>query len=176
MKEERMKILEMLQEGKISAEDAVKLLEALGDTPEENQEEEPSSESHERQRRSRRRQRRRRGPRHIHVELGDDFDHLQDEIQERIQEARETLRASMPRIKRTVREAMPEINRIVNESMPDVGKIIRDAMQTASEAFSCHCEEEDSHEERVTRQITRTTEIKPGSRLAFRSRRGHMTT
>ena len=38
MKEERLKILEMLQEGKITAEDAVKLLEALGDTEEESEE------------------------------------------------------------------------------------------------------------------------------------------
>ena len=39
MKEERLKILEMLQEGKITTEDALKLLEALGDTAEEPEEE-----------------------------------------------------------------------------------------------------------------------------------------
>jgi DUF4097 and DUF4098 domain-containing protein YvlB len=54
VKEERLKVLEMLQDGKITAEDAMKLLDALGDTAEEPQ---------TRQRRrngSRQRQRRRR--------------------------------------------------------------------------------------------------------------------
>ena len=56
MKEERMKVLEMIQDGKITAEEAVKLLDALGDTAEE-----PQGEGRQRRRNgSRQRQRRRR--------------------------------------------------------------------------------------------------------------------
>ena len=38
MTEERLKVLEILQEGKIGAEDAVRLLEALNKTPMDNDE------------------------------------------------------------------------------------------------------------------------------------------
>ena len=84
MKEERMKVLEMIQDGKITAEDAVKLLDALGDTAEE-----PQGEGRQRRRngsRQRQRRRRRSGGADIQVE-----------VQKRIREAQETLREAMPR-------------------------------------------------------------------------------
>ena len=84
MKEERLKVLEMIQDGKITAEDAVKLLDALGDTAEE-----PRGEDRQRRRNeSRQRQRRRRRG-------GAD---IQVEVQKRIREA-------MPKARRAVREA-----------------------------------------------------------------------
>ncbi|MDP6040230.1 MAG: hypothetical protein QGG64_16890, partial [Candidatus Latescibacteria bacterium] len=181
MKEERLKILEMLQEGKITAEDAVKLLEALGDTEEES-EGEPQNQN---QQRRRRRQRSRSNPRsrsrqfHINVDdFGDEFSDIQDEVQERIREARETLRASMPRVKRAVRDAMPEVNRIVKEatrSMPDVGKIIQEAMQSASDAFSGWTENEgERHPEKNVRKHEETTPIQLSDRLAVRTPQGHI--
>ena len=160
-----MKVLEMIQDGKITAEDAVKLLDALGDTAEE-----PRGEGRQRRRNgSRQRQRRRRSG-------GAD---IQVEVQERIREAQETLREAMPRARRAVREAMPNVNRIVREatrSMPDVGEIVQEAMQTASEAVSQWVEDSDrKHPEKAVRQFVETTPIQVSDRLSVRTPRGHVT-
>ncbi len=166
MKEERMKVLEMIQDGKITAEDAVKLLDALGDTAEE-----PRGEGRQRRRngsRQRQRRRRRSGGADIQVE-----------VQERIREAQETLREAMPRARRAVREAMPDVNRIVREatrSMPDVGEIVQEAMQTASEAVSQWVEDSDrKHPEKAVRQFVETTPIQVSDRLSVRTPKGHVT-
>ena len=168
MKEERMKVLEMIQDGKITAEDAVKLLDALGDTAEE-----PQGQGEGRQRRrngSRQRQRRRRRSGGADIQV---------EVQERIREAQETLREAMPRARRAVREAMPNVNRIVREatrSIPDVGEIVQEAMQTASEAVSQWVEDSDrKHPEKAVRQFVETTPIQVSDRLSVRTPRGHVT-
>ena len=141
VKEERMKILEMLQDGKITAEEAMKLLEALGDAAEEPQ----------RQTRRRQRQRNRQGGAGI-----------QEEVQERVREARETLRASMPKVKNAVREAMP-----------DVGNIIQEAMQTASDAFSEWTEKSDRQTpKKAVRQLVET--IQASDRLSIATPKGHV--
>ncbi len=155
MKEERMKVLEMIQDGKITAEDAVKLLDALGDTAEE-----PQGEGRQRRRngsRQRQRRRRRSGGADIQVE-----------VQKRIQETQETLREAMPRARRAVREAM--------RSIPDVGEIVQEAMQTASEAVSQWVEDSDrKHPEKAVRQFVETTPIQVSERLSVRTTRGHVT-
>lgn len=155
MQEERMKILEMLQDGKITAEEAMKLLEALGDAAEDPQ----------RQTRRRQRKRNRRGGAGI-----------QKEVQARIREARKTLRASMPKVKIAVREAMPEVDRIVREaSIPDVGAIVQEAMQTASDALSEWTKKRDSrHPEKAVRQFVETTPIRASARLSVATPRGHV--
>ena len=163
MKEERMKVLEMLQDGKITAEDALKLLDALGDTAEE-----PQGEGRQRRRNgSRQRRRRRTGGADIQVE-----------VQERIRETQETLREAMPKARRAVREAMPNVNRIVREatrSIPDVGKIVQEAMQTASEAFSQWAEDGDRrYPEKAVRQFVETTPIQVSDRLSVRTPKGHV--
>ena len=141
VKEERMKILEMLQDGKITAEEAMKLLEALGDAAEDPQ----------RQTRRRQRQRNRQGGAGI-----------QEEVQERVREARETLRASMPKVKNAVREAMP-----------DVGNIIQEAMQTASDAFSEWTEKSDRQPpKKAVRQLVET--IQASDRLSIATPKGHV--
>ena len=161
-----MKVLEMIQDGKITAEDAMKLLDALGDTAEE-----PRGESRQRRRngsRQRQRRRRRSGGADIQVE-----------VQERIREAQETLREAMPRARRAVREAMPDVNRIVREatrSIPDVGEIVQEAMQTASEAFSQWVEDSDGkHPEKAVRQFVETTPIQVSDCLSVRTPKGHVT-
>ena len=155
MKEERMKVLEMIQDGKITAEDAVKLLDALGDTAEE-----PQGEGRQRRRngsRQRQRRRRRSGGADIQVE-----------VQKRIREAQETLREAMPRARRAVREA--------TRSIPDVGEIVQEAMQTASEAVSQWVEDSDrKHPEKAVRQFVETTPIQVSDRLSVRTPRGHVT-
>ena len=155
MKEERMKVLEMIQDGKITAEDAVKLLDALGDTAEE-----PQGEGRQRRRngsRQRQRRRRRSGGADIQVE-----------VQKRIRETQETLREAMPRARRAVREAM--------RSIPDVGEIVQEAMQTASEAVSQWVEDSDrKHPEKAVRQFVETTPIQVSERLSVRTTRGHVT-
>ncbi len=146
MKEERMKVLEMIQDGKITAEDAVKLLDALGDTPEE-----PRGEDRQRRRNeSRQRQRRRRRG-------GAD---IQVEVQKRIREA-------MPKARRAVREA--------TRSIPDVGEIVQEALQTASEAFSQWTEDRRQHPEKAVRQFVETTPIQVSDRLSVQTPRGHVT-
>ncbi|MCY3682821.1 MAG: hypothetical protein OXH16_15580 [Gemmatimonadetes bacterium] len=166
MKEERMKVLEMIQDGKITAEDAMRLLDALGDTAEE-----PQGQGESRQRRrngGRQRRRRRSGGADIQVE-----------VQERIREAQETLRDAMPRARRAVREAMPDVNRIVREatrSIPDVGEIVQEAMQTASEAVAQWTEGSDrKYPEKVVRQFVETTPIQVSDRLSVRTPKGHVT-
>ncbi len=165
MKEERMKVLEMIQDGKITAEDAMKLLDALGDTAEE-----PQGESRQHRRngsRQRQRRRRRTGGADIQVE-----------VQERIREAQETLREAMPKARRAVREAMPNVNRIVREatrSIPDVGEIVQEAMQTASEAVSKWTEDRDrQYPEKAMRQFVETTPIQVSDRLSVRTPKGHV--
>lgn len=145
MKEERMKVLEMIQDGKITAEDAVKLLDALGDTAEE-----PRGEDRQRRRNeSRQRQRRRRRG-------GAD---IQVEVQKRIREA-------MPKARRAVREA--------TRSIPDVGEIVQEALQTASEAFSQWTEDRRQHPEKAVRQFVETTPIQVSERLSVQTPRGHV--
>lgn len=145
MKEERMKVLEMIQDGKITAEDAVKLLDALGDTAEE-----PRGEDRQRRRNeSRQRQRRRRRG-------GAD---IQVEVQKRIREA-------MPKARRAVREA--------TRSIPDVGEIVQEALQTASEAFSQWTEDRRQHPEKAVRQFVETTPIQASDRLSVQTPRGHV--
>ena len=145
MKEERMKVLEMIQDGKITAEDAMKLLEALGDTAEE-----PRGEDRQRRRNgSRQRQRRRRRG-------GAD---IQVEVQKRIREA-------MPKARRAVREA--------TRSIPDVGEIVQEALQTASEAFSQWTEDRRQHPEKAVRQFVETTPIQVSDRLSVQTPRGHV--
>ncbi len=147
MKEERMKVLEMIQDGKITAEDAMKLLEALGDTAEE-----PRGEDRQRRRNgSRQRQRRRRRG-------GAD---IQVEVQKRIREA-------MPKARRAVREA--------TRSIPDVGEIVQEALQTASEAFSQWAEDGDrKYPEKAVRQFVETTPIQVSERLSVQTPEGHIT-
>ncbi len=157
MKEERMKVLEMIQDGKITAEDAVKLLDALGDTAEEPRGEtegegfKPSRTRQRRRNGSRQRQRRRRRG-------GAD---IQVEVQKRIREA-------MPKARRAVREA--------TRSIPDVGKIVQDAMQTASAAFSQWTEDGDrKYPEKAVRQFVETTPIQVSDRLSVQTPEGHIT-
>lgn len=141
-----MKVLEMIQDGKITAEDAMKLLEALGDTAEE-----PRGEDRQRRRNgSRQRQRRRRRG-------GAD---IQVEVQKRIREA-------MPKARRAVREA--------TRSIPDVGEIVQEALQTASEAFSQWTEDRRQHPEKAVRQFVETTPIQISDRLSVQTPRGHVT-
>ena len=155
-----MKILEMIQDGKITAEDAVKLLDALGDTAEE-----PQGEDRQRRRNeSRQRQRRRNGSRQRQRQRR----HRRSEVQESIREARETLREAMPNVNRIVREA--------TRSIPDVGEIVQEAMQTASEAVSQWVEDSDrKHPEKAIRQQVETTPIQVSDRLSVRTPRGHVS-
>ena len=163
-----MKVLEMIQDGKITAEDAMRLLEALGDTAEE-----PRGKTEgEGFKPSRTRQRQRRSRRSGGADI-------QVEVQKRIREAQETLREAMPRARRAVREAMPDVNRIVREatrSIPDVGEIVQEAMQTASEAFSQWAEDGDRrYPEKAVRQFVETTPIQVSDRLSVRTPKGHIT-
>ena len=156
MKEERMKVLEMLQDGKITAVDAMKLLDVLGDTVEE-----PQDEGRQRRRNGSRQRQRRRRRRNGGADI-------QVEVQKRIRETQRPLREALPNVKRIVREA--------TRSIPDVGKIVQEAMQTASEAFSQWAEDGDRrYPEKAVRQDVETTPIQVSERLSVQTPKGHIT-
>lgn len=169
MSEERLKVLEMLAQGKITVADAEQLLKALRDTPaaaagEESQPARPKG--------------RKTGE---WEGLSGEMEDLQEEIQERIAEARQTIRESMPKVKQTIRHAMPEVDRMVRDAMdaiPDVGRIVRDAVQTASQAVSGWPEHSGSDDarypEQAEREVSETLPAKPGDRVALRNPRGHI--
>lgn len=140
-----MKVLEMIQDGKITAEDAVKLLDALGDTAEEPQGE------------GRQRQRRRSGGADIQVE-----------VQKRIREAQETLREAMPNVNRIVREAtrsIPDVSEIVQEAMQTASEAVSQWVEDSDR----------KHPEKAVRQFVETTPIQVSERLSVRTTRGHVT-
>lgn len=223
MSQERLKVLEMLEAGKISAEDAVKLLEALAEETTEEHKHEETTEEHDTEEPTRwRRQRRRQHRSHLSDEeehdpeqaprrgrrrrrqrnqdpfpndwqhLAEEMENIQAEIHTRVEQARETLRASMPRVKQAVQDAIPEVDRIIKESfstmpnigklvkeslgtMPDIGELVRDAMNTASATFSEWAESTgERHSEKAERDRTETHAVQPGSRVALRTPRGYI--
>ena len=115
MSEERMKILEMLSEGKLNAEEAARLLDALDG-------------SEDRQENTKKRSR---------SGLGlDGLDGLEDEIRDGLEDARRALEEAVPEVERALGEAMPEIGRAVKVavgSIPNVGRIVKDALRSVSD-------------------------------------------
>ena len=131
MSEERVKVLQMLSDGKISVEEAERLLKALGngDPP---------------------RRRRRKWSRV--ADLGDrmavELEDMEAEVRDGFQRAQRTVRASMPGVRRTVRDAIPDVDGLVDEAfaaMPDIGEALQDMGRSISDAFS---ESSDGEEDR----------------------------
>jgi len=130
----------MLEEGKITVDEAAQLLEALREgpaaPPEEPQDQDRGGRG------PRQRWRESTGERAGEGEgsgtdVSDDMEAVKDEVHERIVQAREAIRRSMPRVRQAVQDAMPEVERAVQEAMaamPDVGRAIRDAVHAATEA------------------------------------------
>lgn len=145
MKEERMKVLEMIQDGKITAEDAMKLLDALGDTAEE-----PRGEDRQRRRNGSRQRRRRRGGADIQVE-----------VQKRIREA-------MPKARRAVREAtrsIPDVGKIVQDAMQTASEAFSQWTEDGDRKYP----------EKAVRQFVETTPIQVSERLSVQTPEGHIT-
>lgn len=164
MSEERAKVLQMLADGKISVDEAERLLKALGaeDPP-------------------------RRGgkwprvkwPRFPNLEghVAVEWEDLEDDVRDGFQRARRTVRASMPGVRRTVREAMPDVDNLVDEAfaaIPDLGEALHDVGRTISEAFS---EREDAEDDReyaftVEHSLSDEAPLSAGERLVLRNPRG----
>ena len=171
MSAERTKILEMLSEGKITVEEATRLLEALSGSAEDRDD---GSAPHNRERaRSRRRKRQ-------HFDWVDsDTEGVEQEIHERIAQARETLRASMPRVRRAIDDSLPEIDRAVKEatgSIPDIGRIVRDAVRAAGGAISSASRSwrNTDYPHQAEREDTEKGSLESGDRLAVRNPMGHL--
>ena len=164
MSEERSKVLQMLADGKISVEEAERLLKALGngDRP------------------------RRRGkwPRVKWGQVGDlgnqvavEWEELEGEVRDQFDRARRTVRASMPGVRRTVRDAIPDVDHLVDEAfaaIPDLGEALNDMGRTISEAFAEAGEVDDDRDYAFTveHNLSEQAPLAPGERLALRNLRG----
>lgn len=155
MSEERMKVLELLSEGKVSVEEADRLLRALGEKTEEPQV------------RSRTR---------VHRKVAEDIDELEDEIRQRVDQARETIRTSIPHIRQTVQEAIPDIDRIVREATADLPKVINEVTRTITETFADwkDSNDEDRYPEEAERQQELSEALAAGARLVLHNPRGNV--
>ena len=151
MSEERMKVLELLSDGKISVEEADRLLRALGESP--------ASEN--------------KGKRRNWNVTGE-IDELEGQIRERVDQARDTIRTSLPNIKQTVQEAIPDIDRIVREATADLPKALNEMTRTLSETFAGWKDMGDEHRfpEKADRQESLSEALAAGSRLVLHNPRG----
>lgn len=151
MSEERMKVLELLSEGKISVEEADRLLRALGESP--------ASEGKGRRR---------------NWNVGGELDDIEGQIRERVDQARETIRTSLPNIKQTVQEAIPDIDRIVREATADLPKALNEMTRTLSETFAGWKDMGDEHRfpEKAERHESLIEALAAGSRFVLHNPRG----
>ena len=176
MSAERMKVLQMLSEGKVTVDEADKLLRALGLTGEQGKDNDKAQK---------------RPWDGLSDTIVEDMDNLEEEVKERIGQARDTIRASMPRVKQTINEVMPDIDHIVKEataSIPDkVENITRNFPQNfadwpakmehitrnLSQAFG-QWSDEARYPQKVNRCFAENTPLAAGSRLVLHNAQGHI--
>ena len=166
MSEERAKVLQMLADGKISVEEAERLLKALGG-------EDPPREGG-------------KWPRVEWGKVGDfgsqvavELEDLEAEVRDGFQRARRTVRASMPGVRRTVRDAIPDVDSLVDEALaaiPELGEALNDVGRTISEAFSESSDEEDDRDYAfdIEHSLSDEAPLAAGERLVVRNHRGSM--
>ena len=152
MSDERKKVLEMLSEGKISVDEAERLLKALGEGN--------------------------RGP--AAPELDDDHtidaDRVEEQIRAGVEAARRTVRASMPRLRSMIRDAAPDVERVVAEATASIPGIVEEMTKTIRDAFS-HARDEggdDRYQAEAQRDFTEGVAVDPQSLLRLHNRRGHV--
>ena len=152
MSEERKKILEMLSDGKISVDDAERLLNAIGDGDRETG---PADD----------------GPRK--KPPGIDLDNLEQQIRSGFESARRTVRASMPHLRTAIRNASPDVERIVEEATASIPGFIEEMTKTIRDTFGqSEPRGDDRYPAKVERDFTEEAPIQPESRLALHNPRG----
>lgn len=127
MSEERVAVLRMLSESKISVEEAEKLLNALGDTGEE----ENSLQGRERQRQRKHRERGQRGRRDS-PDLGEIFDEISKEVRRAVgsvqaSEIGQVVRTEVNKAVQSVQSM--DVGRTVNEIVEQVKDAVADAVE-----------------------------------------------
>ena len=156
MSEERLKILQMLSEGKITVEDAERLLKAI--------ESEGSDARHA-------------------EEQGKTWSDFRSTIRNSM---RSTIRDSMPDLKRVVVDAMPDVDRIVTQataSIPDLENVFEELTRDMSDAFNKWVKPSESSsthyhsgfENVAERDLEVSASIVPGSTLTLDNRRGDVS-
>ncbi len=146
MSEERKKVLEMLADGKITVDDAERLLSALGESD------------------------RTSAPQRKNTI---DFDGLESSIRSGVEGVRRTVRASMPHLRTAIRDASPDVERIVGEATASIPGFIEEMTRTIRDTFGQSREpDEERFPAKFERDFTEDATIEPGAQLALHNPRG----
>lgn len=151
-------ILDMLSEGKITADEAEKLLAALGGSsstkasPATDEEEEDTAPG---------------------LDLGD----LEEQIRDRVDEVRRTVKASMPRLRSVIKDAVPDVERIVDEATSAIPGLVEEMTRTFHSAFgeAKHQAWREAPQSRAEREFAQSAPVASGSRLILDNPRGNVT-
>lgn len=161
MSAERHKVLEMLSEGKITIDEAERLLRALGEpgpTAPNPGGSWPQFEG-------------------FLSEMKDVFGDMDHDIRSTFSRAGQAVRVSMPRMKRVFEEAVPDVDQIIDEAtsnLPDIGSILEDMGRNVSMAFrnwSANVGDE-AFPQRFEREMNETYPLENGSTLQLENPRG----
>ena len=157
MSEESRIILDMLSESKITADEAERLLAALGSSTTAEASPAPEDEEHGQP---------------FGLDLGD----LEEQIRARVDEVRRTVKASMPRLKTVIRDAVPDVERIVEEATSGIPEFVEEMTRTFRDAFgeARHQSWHEAPKARAEREFTESTPLASGSRLILDNPRGNV--
>lgn len=152
MSEERKKILEMLSDGKITVDDAERLLTAIGDGDRDTR---PVDDA----------------PQDKDPVI--DLNNLEQQIRAGFEGARRTVRASMPHLRTAIRNASPDVERIVEEATASIPGFIEEMTTTLRDTFGqSEHRGDDRYPAEVELDFTEESPIQPESRLALHNPRG----
>ncbi len=177
MSEDRKKVLEMLSDGKITVDEAERLLRALGEgsgASDESTSGAPfggdsiadDSGDNDSGRRTGRTHRR---------EVTVNLDDIEDQIRSSVEGVRRTVQASMPRLRTVIRDAAPDVERIVEEATSSIPGIVEEVTRAIRDAVGgTRFVDDDQFPARVERQFMEQTPIGSGSEVELHNPKGHI--
>ena len=155
MSEERKKVLEMLSEGKISVDDAERLLAALGADVQKPTERVSEADPH------------------VDEDVTIDLNGIERRVRSGVEGVRRTVRASMPHLRTAIRDASPDVERIVKEATASVPGLIEDMTRTIRDTFGQTTDRgDDRYPAKVERDFTETAALQPSTQLVLHNPRG----
>jgi len=172
---ERRKVLEMLAQGRVTIDEAERLLSALGES-------QTPDWSHKRT----------QAPHKTHAtggwpqfegffsEMKDVFGDMDDDIRSTFTRAEQTVRVSMPRVKRMFTEAVPDVDQIIDKatsSLPDISSMLEDVGRNVGMAFKSWSAsvDDDAFPHRCERELNKTYPLESGSTLQLKNPRGSIS-
>ena len=158
MSDERKKVLEMLSEGKITVDDAERLIAALGESDRQANQRSAATDS-------------------VDEEATIDLDGLESRIRSGVEGVRRTVSASMPQLKTAIRDASPDVERIVEEATASIPGFIEEMTRTIRDTFGKSGYgggDDDRFPARVERDFTEEGPVEPGSQLKLHNTRGNL--